>query len=294
MTTLAQLPRSFIDANFTNQTKTENDNNRIECVLAVSSKSGKIAVMRGNDDMKSSLFRHKRQVDLASPKLNRIEAYLDKAQQEFEAAFNEHTMINLDELRSPEFPVAEFEELKKLFVMLAALESTPLKQFIIEPSTLALAVAAANVHALNADLELYRTAVEDLRNKIYRKHANKVSASTMTRKDKNDALTAIIHGMAEEVKSRLSQALDDEHEVTGAIKKGLGIAVNTAKYNTKAERAKRQFNKEKKKEYNQREYQKSKQAEYDEYLGGYSWGELYEKTLKEMAEQKVRTVVYTK
>jgi hypothetical protein len=292
MPSLAQLPQGYINDNFTNQT----DNSRIDCVLAVSSKSGKIEVMRGNDDMKSSLFRHRCQV-VDAPNLCKVKAFLEKAQQEYNDEFNERTMINLDALRSPEFPVGDFEKFKKLLVMYWALKSAPGRQFMIEPSTVELAVAAANVPALNAAAVLYRTSVEDLRSKTYRKHANKASAYGLTRKDKKDSLTAIFHGIAEELKTRASQALDDEHEVTGAIKKGLGIDVNTAKYDTKAERAKRgnqNVTKEKRKEYDRKYYHKKKQEEYDEYLGGKSWGELYEETLKEMAEQKVRTVVYTK
>ena len=284
MPSLAQLPPSYIEANFTNQTT--DDNSRIDCVLAVSSKSGKIEVMRGDDDMKSSLFRHKFQ--LGGPNLNQVKAFLEKAQQDFNDAFpfNERTMINLDALRSPEFPVGEFEDLKSLLVMYSALKSAPGTQFKIEPSTLALAAAAANVPTLNAALDLYRTSVEDLRSKVYRKHANKKSAKKLTEQDKKDALTAILHGVAEELKTRINQALNDEHEVTGEIKKGLGIAVDTAKYNTKTERVKR------KKEYDKKKKDEKKQEEYDEYLGGKSWCELYEETVEEMKEQKVRTVVY--
>lgn len=294
MPSLAQLPQGYINDNFTNQTKTKNDNSRIDCVLAVSSKSGKIEVMRGDDDMKSSLFRHRCQV-VGKSHLSKVKEFLEKAQQEYNDAFNGCTMIDLDALRSPEFPVGDFENFKKLLVMYWALKSAPGTQFKIEPSTVELAVAAANVPALNADLELYRTSEEDLSSKTFRKHANKASATSLTRKDKKNALTAILHGITEELKTRASQALDDGHKVTGTIKIGLGIAVNTAKYNTKAERAKRNnqnVTKEKKKEYDKRHYHKKKQEEYDKYLGGCSWGELYEETLKEMAEQKVKTVVY--
>ncbi len=110
-------------------------------------------------------------------------------------------------------------------------------------------------------------------------------------------MTAIVHGIAKKVKTLASLALDDEHEMTGAIKKGLGLTVNTAESNTKKERVKRNNDAQKEtiKEYTQRRRQEKKQAEYDEYLGGVSWGELYKQTVEEMAAPRtVETVVYRK
>lgn len=303
--TQAQLPQGFINDNDNFINPTTDENGGIDCVVALSL-SGKIVVMRGDDDMKSSLFRHQyafvRSAKRTTQIVKRCKGYLEKAQQEFNVEFKERTM---DALRLPEFSSAAFEDLKSLLVMYSALKSVPSQQFKIEPSTVALAAAVANVPALNAAAELYRTSVEDLISKVYRKHANKASAFDLTRKDKKNALTAVLHGMAEEVKTRASQALDDGHKMTGPMKKGLGLVVNEAKSDTKEERAKRandvkqakrkerpEYHKKKQAEYGNRHRDKTKQEEYDEYLGGVSWGEFYNRTVKKMAAQKINRVVY--
>ena len=295
-----QLPPLYIRDNFTNQAR--NDNGGIDCVVALS-QSGKIEVMRGNVDMKSSLLRYqydtiqRANVDSKHKLLGRALGHLEKAQTEFNDEFNGCTMIALDKLRSPQFSPSKFEELKKALIMYSALKSVPRIQFVVEPATLGMAVTATNDPSLNAAMDLYRSSMEDLRKGEYRKHANKTSALSLTRKDKNNSLEAIVHGLAKGVKTLASQALDDDHEMTGDIKKGLGIAVNAARYNTKKERVKRSNDawKEERKEYDRKRRQEKKQAEYDEYLGGVSWGELYKQTVEEMAVPRtVETVVYRK
>ncbi len=117
-------------------------------------------------------------------KQSQFKGYLEKVQQEFNGEFNDRTTIDLDKLRSPQFPANEFEDLKKVLVMYSALTNVPSHNFMIEASTLEMAVAAANVPALNAAVELYRNSMEDLRTKVFRKHANKTSAARLTRKGK--------------------------------------------------------------------------------------------------------------